>query len=90
MKTYKKFGVWLSLVERLVRDQEAAGSSPVTPTIEVSGFTRVIADSGILFFVRICYVSTKILQNVQETLEFTLISQKYFLNFSPSFVSSEA
>jgi len=43
-----------------------------------------------LFFVRICYVSTKILQNVQETLEFTLISQKYFLNFSPSFVSSEA
>ena len=25
-------GVWLSLVECLVRDQEAAGSSPVTPT----------------------------------------------------------
>ena len=24
--------MWLSLVERLVRDQEAAGSSPVTPT----------------------------------------------------------
>ena len=25
-------GVWLSLVERLVRDQEVAGSNPVTPT----------------------------------------------------------
>src|SRR6266487_2059533 len=24
-------GVWLSLVERLVRDQEVAGSNPVTP-----------------------------------------------------------
>ena len=26
------FGVWLSLVERLVRDQEAGGSNPLTPT----------------------------------------------------------
>ncbi len=26
-------GVWLSLVERYVRDVEAAGSNPVTPTI---------------------------------------------------------
>ena len=25
------FGVWLSLVERVVRDDEAAGSNPVTP-----------------------------------------------------------
>ena len=25
------FGVWLSLVERYVRDVEAAGSNPVTP-----------------------------------------------------------
>lgn len=25
-------GMWLSLVERLVRDQEAAGSNPVIPT----------------------------------------------------------
>ena len=30
-----KNGVWHSLVVRLVRDQEAAGSSPVTPTIFV-------------------------------------------------------
>ena len=29
---HEKNGVWLSLVERLVRDQEAAGSNPVTPT----------------------------------------------------------
>jgi hypothetical protein len=28
-------GMWLSLVERLVRDQEAAGSNPVIPTILV-------------------------------------------------------
>lgn len=27
-------GVWLSLVERYVRDVEAAGSNPVTPTIK--------------------------------------------------------
>ena len=25
------FGVWLSLVERFVRDEEAVGSNPVTP-----------------------------------------------------------
>ena len=27
------FGVWRSLVARLVRDEEVAGSNPVTPTI---------------------------------------------------------
>ncbi len=27
-------GVWLSLVERFVRDEEVACSNPVTPTIE--------------------------------------------------------
>ena len=27
-----KYGVWLSLVERFVRDEEVAGSNPVTPT----------------------------------------------------------
>lgn len=27
--------MWLSLVERLVRDQEAAGSNPVIPTINI-------------------------------------------------------
>ncbi len=30
--TKSHFGVWRSLVSRLVRDQEAMGSSPVTPT----------------------------------------------------------
>ncbi len=29
--------MWLSLVERLVRDQDAAGSSPVIPTIVYNG-----------------------------------------------------
>ena len=29
------FGLWLSLVERCVRDAEAAGSNPVNPTIIV-------------------------------------------------------
>ena len=28
----KSIGMWLSLVERLVRDEEAAGSNPVIPT----------------------------------------------------------
>ncbi len=29
-------GVWLSLVECLVRDQEAGGSNPLTPTKKIS------------------------------------------------------
>ena len=29
---YIKTEVWLSLVERFVRDEEAVGSNPVTPT----------------------------------------------------------
>ena len=28
-------GLWLSLVERLVRDQEAVGSNPTSPTISI-------------------------------------------------------
>ena len=31
-------GVWLSLVERYVRDVEAAGSNPVTPIKNISSF----------------------------------------------------
>ena len=31
----EEFGAWLSLVERLVRDQEAGGSNPLAPTIEI-------------------------------------------------------
>ena len=33
-----KVGVWLSLVERFVRDEEVAGSNPVTPTISFKYF----------------------------------------------------
>ena len=29
----RQFGLWLSLVERLVRDQEAVGSNPTSPII---------------------------------------------------------
>ena len=32
------FGAWLSLVERSVRDREAAGSNPVAPTIFQKSF----------------------------------------------------
>ena len=35
-KTIIYYGVWLSLVERFVRDEEVAGSNPVTPTINSS------------------------------------------------------
>ncbi len=31
-----EFGAWLSLVERLVRDQEAGGSNPLAPTNSVN------------------------------------------------------
>ena len=43
----KKNGMWLSLVERCVRDAKAAGSNPVIPTsmnekpFEISTFQRV-------------------------------------------------
>ena len=30
------YGVWLSMVERFVRDEEAAGSNPVTPIKQIS------------------------------------------------------
>ena len=33
MSPAEKLGLWLSLVERCVRDAEAAGSNPVNPTI---------------------------------------------------------
>gem|GEM_PF-5110597 len=38
------FGVWLSLVERLLRVQEVAGSNPVTPTI-----SNTLRKQGIFF-----------------------------------------
>ena len=38
------FGVWRSLVSRLVRDQEASGSNPDTPTTKETSF--VYQDKG--------------------------------------------
>ncbi len=35
LEMFRKIEVWLSLVERCVRDAEAVGSSPVTSTIFV-------------------------------------------------------
>ncbi len=45
------FEVWLSLVERFVRDEEAAGSNPVTST---NGYPGIIMVSG--YF---CVLSTE-------------------------------
>ena len=44
-------GAWLSLVERLVRDQEVAGSNPVAPTPFCLRFRRLFYcfDNGILW-----------------------------------------
>ena len=47
-------GVWLSLVERYVRDVEAAGSNPVTPTINKSSF--FINYEGAVFINDIIYL----------------------------------
>ena len=33
-KMKHRYGAWLSLVERCVRDAEVAGSNPVAPTVE--------------------------------------------------------
>ena len=37
------FGLWLSLVERLVRDQEAVGSNPTSPITFSMRYTRAVA-----------------------------------------------
>ena len=43
-------GLWLSLVERFVRDEEAAGSNPASPTTSkrwwLQGFRAMIACGG--------------------------------------------
>ena len=46
---YWHVGVWLSLVECLVRDQEAAGSNPVTPMRNQSKCSKNLSVSA--FFV---------------------------------------
>ena len=42
-------GVWHSLVVRLVRDQEAAGSNPVTPTKQKAGLVPASGHCQSLF-----------------------------------------
>lgn len=53
----KAIGVWLSLVERLVRDQEAGGSSPLTPTMRsvLIGFDNPVMDTPHFLFLRSSY-----------------------------------
>lgn len=38
-KPVNGIGMWLSLVERLVRDEEVGGSNPLIPTILLVGFS---------------------------------------------------
>ena len=40
-------GMWLSLVERLVRNEEVAGSNPVIPTTVCRGVVEVSFLNGI-------------------------------------------
>ena len=44
------FGVWRSLVSRLVRVQEASGSNPDTPTIMTAGFPAEMLKSRRFFY----------------------------------------
>ena len=51
------FGVWRSLVSRLVRDQEAMGSNPVTPTMRsvLVGFEYPVTDTPHFYFLQSSY-----------------------------------
>ncbi len=42
LDTISSFGMWLSLVERCVRDAETGGSNPLIPTIEIKGLDVTI------------------------------------------------
>ncbi len=46
--------MWLSLVERCVRDAKAAGSNPVTSTIHKRNTTHTV--DGISFIVKSCEI----------------------------------
>jgi hypothetical protein len=39
----RRFGLWLSLVERCVRDAEAVGSNPTSPTFFITVERRIFA-----------------------------------------------
>jgi hypothetical protein len=43
MVYWSMFGAWLSLVERLVRDQEVGGSNPLAPTKTPFNNLRLVA-----------------------------------------------
>ncbi len=45
-------GVWRSLVARFVRDEEAVGSNPATPTIEKRWYINEKLVTGVFLFLR--------------------------------------
>ena len=61
-----RFGAWLSLVERLVRDQEAGGSNPLAPT----NLTRCNYTQLILFRTTCSYVGASAVRNLVSILRF--------------------
>ena len=56
-------GVWLSLVERCVRDAEAAGSNPATPTTQKGCSKLRKFTTSFLLKARINSTSTGIIRN---------------------------
>ena len=60
------FGVWLSLVERDVRDVEAAGSNPVTPKKE-----KKQGEALLFFFFEENGFPKKRMQVVKKTKKFS-------------------
>ena len=61
------FGVWRSLVSRLVRDQEAMGSSPVTPT-KKGKYRKMLT----FFYLSATFCSYEIVFVIQSFTEYTL------------------
>ncbi len=63
------FGLWLSLVERLVRDQEAVGSNPTSPIIFIchrfsSKFRNLCNPTGFKFIMRLRHAKRRTMNAV--------------------------
>ena len=78
-------GAWLSLVERLVRDQEAGGSNPLAPTISLQ---RDIPNLGNLWNDRtsLGFERDSNLTRTRATLLYSPVRPRFFLLLSPSTV----
>ena len=73
-------GVWLSLVERYVRDVEVAGSNPVTP-IFLLGYRKALSLGFAVFFI-IKYIL--ILSTLRQTLLPPAPSYRLYLSSDPT------